>query len=167
MTPSVDLRSNLVFNAPDLRPQHVMIGGEWIVQDYQLKTMDLAQINERSAGANTKDSCCISENFCRPAPPAARVYRRVAHETFGCRKKKFYDDVALVAKKYGFEPYVPHHVTDPVINPDFTPRGCFEINLDQLTRADILISLCGRAKFGYGHGNYVCMAAGNAGDFTV
>ena len=150
MTPSVDLRSNLVFNAPDLRPQHVMIGGEWIVQYYQLKTMDLAQIMKEARERTQKIHVAFQKISADP-PRLRRAYIAVSLTRLSdVEEKKFYDDVALVAKKYGFEPYVPHHVTDPVINPDFTPEDVLEINLDQLTRADILISYVGEPSLGTG-----------------
>jgi cytosine/adenosine deaminase-related metal-dependent hydrolase/nucleoside 2-deoxyribosyltransferase len=149
MTPSVDPRSNLVFNAPDLRPQHVFIAGKWVVQDYQLKTVDLSQIiNE--ARARTKKIHTAFQQVVDP-PRVRRAYiagslTRLSDPA----KKDFYNQLAETAKNFGFDPYVPHHRSDPQKNPDLTPEDVLEMNMDLLTDADILIAYVGEPSLGTG-----------------
>ena len=42
--------------------------------------------------------------------------------------KKFYEDISRVCAAEGVAAYVPHLVTDPVKNAEFTPKEVYELD---------------------------------------
>jgi 2'-deoxynucleoside 5'-phosphate N-hydrolase len=66
------------------------------------------------------------------------------------KSKEFYERIGSVCDAIGFHSYVPHLHTDPVNNPDITPREVFEHDTHQVTTADLLIAYLGFPSFGVG-----------------
>lgn len=64
--------------------------------------------------------------------------------------KGFYEAIAEACEKADFEPYVPHLVSDPIQNPDMTPREVYELDKEQVTRADLVIAYVGEPSLGVG-----------------
>lgn len=64
--------------------------------------------------------------------------------------KAFYETIGLLCDEMGFQAYVPHLKTDPINNPDVTPRQVFEIDKHQVSNSDLVIAYLGCPSFGVG-----------------
>ncbi|MCL1467753.1 nucleoside 2-deoxyribosyltransferase [Argonema galeatum] len=64
--------------------------------------------------------------------------------------KAFYEAIALVGEEMGFQAYVPHVNTDPINNPDVTPRQVFETDKNQVSASDLVIAYVGHPSLGVG-----------------
>lgn len=56
----------------------------------------------------------------------------------------------MVCEEVGLQAYVPHLHTDPVNNPDITPREVFEQDKHQVSISDLVIAYLGSLSFGVG-----------------
>ncbi|MFN4954771.1 MAG: XRE family transcriptional regulator, partial [Aphanizomenon sp.] len=64
--------------------------------------------------------------------------------------KALYEKIGLVCEEIGFQAYVPHLHTDPVNNPDITPREVFDKDKHQVSISDLVIAYLGSLSFGVG-----------------
>lgn len=64
--------------------------------------------------------------------------------------KAFYETIGSVCQEMGFQPYVPHLKTDPIHNPDLSPRQVFETDKHQVSSSDLVIAYLGCPSFGVG-----------------
>lgn len=64
--------------------------------------------------------------------------------------KAFYEAIGLLAEEIGFQPYVPHINTDPITNPNVTPRQVFEVDKNQVSASDLVIAYVGYPSLGVG-----------------
>lgn len=64
--------------------------------------------------------------------------------------KAFYEAIALTTEKIGFQAYVPHVNTDPINNPDVTPRQVYETDKNQVISSDLVIAYIGYPSLGVG-----------------
>ncbi|WP_413172633.1 XRE family transcriptional regulator [Anabaena azotica] len=66
------------------------------------------------------------------------------------KTKGFYEKIGLVCEEVGLQAYVPHLHTDPVNNPDITPREVFDKDKHQVSISDLVIAYLGSLSFGVG-----------------
>jgi hypothetical protein len=64
--------------------------------------------------------------------------------------KNFYEAIGSLGNQLGFPTYVPHLNTDPIQNPDITPREVFEMDKDQVINSELVIAYLGSPSFGVG-----------------
>ncbi|MGL4497692.1 MAG: hypothetical protein ACRCU2_01400 [Planktothrix sp.] len=64
--------------------------------------------------------------------------------------KKFYEAIGSLGNQLGLPTYVPHLNTDPIQNPDITPREVFEMDKTQVLNSDLVIAYLGSPSFGVG-----------------
>lgn len=64
--------------------------------------------------------------------------------------KALYEKIGSVCEEIGLQPYVPHLHTDPVNNPDITPREVFDKDKHQVSISDLVIAYLGSLSFGVG-----------------
>ncbi|MEA5531348.1 XRE family transcriptional regulator [Dolichospermum sp. UHCC 0684] len=64
--------------------------------------------------------------------------------------KALYEKIGLVCEKVGLQAYVPHLHTDPVNNPDITPREVFDKDKYEVSISDLVIAYLGSLSFGVG-----------------
>ncbi len=64
--------------------------------------------------------------------------------------KAFYEAIALITEEIGFQAYVPHVNTDPINNPDVTPRQVYETDKNQVISSDLVIAYIGYPSLGVG-----------------
>jgi nucleoside 2-deoxyribosyltransferase len=64
--------------------------------------------------------------------------------------KAFYEKIGLLCEEIGFQSYVPHLHTDPVNNPDITPREVFDKDKHEVSISDLVIAYLGSLSFGVG-----------------
>ncbi|MBD2294051.1 XRE family transcriptional regulator [Anabaena sphaerica FACHB-251] len=64
--------------------------------------------------------------------------------------KALYEKIGLVCEEIGLQAYVPHLHTDPVKNPDITPREVFDKDKHQVSISDLVIAYLGSLSFGVG-----------------
>lgn len=64
--------------------------------------------------------------------------------------KAFYENIGKVCEKLSWQPYVPHLVSDPIKNPTLTPRDVYQLDRQQVSRADLLIAYVGIPSLGVG-----------------
>ncbi len=64
--------------------------------------------------------------------------------------KTFYEDIAKVCEETGWQPYVPHLVSDPIKNPAMTPRDVYKLDRKQVSRADLIVAYVGIPSLGVG-----------------
>lgn len=64
--------------------------------------------------------------------------------------KALYEKIGLVCEEAGLQAYVPHLHTDPVNNPDITPREVFDKDKHQVSISDLVIAYLGSLSFGVG-----------------
>ncbi|MBD2006177.1 MULTISPECIES: nucleoside 2-deoxyribosyltransferase [Cyanophyceae] len=64
--------------------------------------------------------------------------------------KAFYETIGSLCEEIGFEAYVPHINTDPINNPDISPRQVFETDKHQASTSDLVIAYLGSPSFGVG-----------------
>ena len=64
--------------------------------------------------------------------------------------KALYEKIGLVCEEIGFQSYVPHLHTDPVNNPDITPREVFDKDKYEVSISDLVIAYLGSLSFGVG-----------------
>ncbi|MGM3306861.1 XRE family transcriptional regulator [Anabaena sp. WFMT] len=64
--------------------------------------------------------------------------------------KALYEKIGLVCEEVGLQAYVPHLHTDPVNNPDVTPRQVFDKDKHQVSISDLVIAYLGSLSFGVG-----------------
>ncbi|MBD6616293.1 XRE family transcriptional regulator [Komarekiella sp. 'clone 1'] len=64
--------------------------------------------------------------------------------------KALYEKIGLLCEEIGLQAYVPHKQTDPVNNPDISPREVFDQDKYQVSRSDLVIAYLGSLSFGVG-----------------
>lgn len=64
--------------------------------------------------------------------------------------KTLYEKIGLLCEEVGFQAYVPHLYTDPVNNPDITPREVFDKDKHQVSISNLVIAYLGSLSFGVG-----------------
>jgi nucleoside 2-deoxyribosyltransferase len=64
--------------------------------------------------------------------------------------KALYEKIGLVCEEVGLQAYVPHLHTDPVNNPDITPREVFDNDKHEVSISDLVIAYLGSLSFGVG-----------------
>ena len=64
--------------------------------------------------------------------------------------KAFYEALGVLSEQLGFLSYVPHLTTDPINNPDVTPRVVFETDKNQVIQSDLVIAYIGFPSIGVG-----------------
>ncbi|MBD2664776.1 hypothetical protein B6N60_04040 [Richelia sinica FACHB-800] len=64
--------------------------------------------------------------------------------------KALYEKIGLLCEEVGLQAYVPHLHTDPVNNPDITPREVFDQDKHQVSISDLVIAYLGSLSFGVG-----------------
>ena len=66
------------------------------------------------------------------------------------KTKKFYEDIDDLCKNLGFKPYTPHLHSDPVAHPNITPEEVYDMDYEQVAKADIIIAYIGEPSLGVG-----------------
>ncbi|MFH7027259.1 MAG: XRE family transcriptional regulator [Heteroscytonema crispum UTEX LB 1556] len=66
------------------------------------------------------------------------------------KSKALYKKIGLLCEEIGLKAYVPHLHTDPVNNPDISPREVFEKDKYQVSMSDLVIAYLGSLSFGVG-----------------
>lgn len=64
--------------------------------------------------------------------------------------KALYEKIGLVCEEVRLQAYVPHLHTDPVNNPDITPREVFDKDKHEVSISDLVIAYLGSLSFGVG-----------------
>lgn len=64
--------------------------------------------------------------------------------------KAFYEAIGELCETMEFQVYVPHLKTDPINNPDVSPRQVFETDKRQVSSSDLVIAYLGCPSFGVG-----------------
>lgn len=64
--------------------------------------------------------------------------------------KAFYETLGSLCEEIGFEAYVPHINTDPINNPNISPRQVFETDKNQVSASDLVIAYVGYPSLGVG-----------------
>ncbi|MEH2134079.1 MAG: nucleoside 2-deoxyribosyltransferase [Nostoc sp.] len=64
--------------------------------------------------------------------------------------KALYKKIGLLCEEIGLQAYVPHLQTDPVNNPDISPREVFDQDKYQVSNSDLVIAYLGSLSFGVG-----------------
>ena len=64
--------------------------------------------------------------------------------------KKFYEDISRVCAAEGVAAYVPHLVTDPEKNADFTPKEVYELDRLKVIESNLVIAYVGVPSLGVG-----------------
>ena len=64
--------------------------------------------------------------------------------------KKFYEDISRVCAAEGVAAYVPHLVTDPVKNAEFTPKEVYELDRLHVIESNLVIAYVGVPSLGVG-----------------
>jgi nucleoside 2-deoxyribosyltransferase len=64
--------------------------------------------------------------------------------------KAFYEAIGSLCEEMEFQAYVPHLKTDPIDNPDVSPRQVFETDKLQVSTSDLVIAYLGSPSFGVG-----------------
>jgi nucleoside 2-deoxyribosyltransferase len=66
------------------------------------------------------------------------------------KARDFYSFLGNVCQEMGFEPYLPHTQTDPILNPKLSPTEVFEKDHFALSRSNIVVAHIGIASLGVG-----------------
>ncbi len=66
------------------------------------------------------------------------------------KTKSFYEVIGKLCQKQGFQAYVPHLKTDPINNPDISPRQVFETDKYHVSTSNLVIVYLGTPSFGVG-----------------
>jgi nucleoside 2-deoxyribosyltransferase len=64
--------------------------------------------------------------------------------------KAFYEAVGSLIEEMEFQVYIPHINTDPIHNPDVSPRQVFETDKHQVSASDLVIAYVGYPSLGVG-----------------
>ncbi len=64
--------------------------------------------------------------------------------------KAFYEAIGGLCQEMGLQAYVPHLRTDPINNPNVSPRQVFETDKHQVSSSDLVIAYLGLPSFGVG-----------------
>lgn len=64
--------------------------------------------------------------------------------------KTFYEAIGSLCEEMGLQAYVPHLNTDPIHNPDVTPRQVFEIDKHKVSTSDLIIAYINSPSVGVG-----------------
>ncbi|BCL37716.1 nucleoside 2-deoxyribosyltransferase [Nostoc sp. MS1] len=64
--------------------------------------------------------------------------------------KALYEEIGCLCQELGFQAYVPHKQTDPINNPDISPREVFEQDKHLVSTSDLVIAYLGSRSFGVG-----------------
>ncbi|MEB3178583.1 MAG: XRE family transcriptional regulator [Nostocaceae cyanobacterium] len=64
--------------------------------------------------------------------------------------KALYEKIGLLCEEIGLQAYVPHLHTDPVNNPDISPREVFDKDKYQVSISNLVIAYLGALSFGVG-----------------
>lgn len=64
--------------------------------------------------------------------------------------RDFYSFLGKVCHETGFEPYLPHTQSDPVLNPELSPAEVFEKDHFALTHSKVIVAYIGIASLGVG-----------------
>ncbi|NJP09892.1 MAG: XRE family transcriptional regulator [Leptolyngbyaceae cyanobacterium RU_5_1] len=64
--------------------------------------------------------------------------------------KDFYESIGLLCDQLAFQTHIPHLYTDPLKNPEISPRQVFEMDKRQVNAADLVIAYLGCPSFGVG-----------------
>ncbi len=62
----------------------------------------------------------------------------------------FYDQLAAVCRKHGWQTFVPHHFIDPQQFPASSPTEVYEREIRDLKEADVVIAYVGQPSLGVG-----------------
>jgi hypothetical protein len=64
--------------------------------------------------------------------------------------KEFYEKIGCICQNIGLSAYVPHLHTDPVDNPDISPREVFNQDKHQVSISNLVIAYIGSVSIGVG-----------------
>lgn len=64
--------------------------------------------------------------------------------------KSFYQQVGHLCSNLGAEPYIPHLVSDPILNPDLSSRNVYDLDHRNVVAADLVIAYVGVPSLGVG-----------------
>ncbi len=64
--------------------------------------------------------------------------------------KALYEKIGLLCQEIGLQAYIPHKQTDPLNNPDISPREVFDQDKYQVGKSDLVIAYLGSLSFGVG-----------------
>jgi len=64
--------------------------------------------------------------------------------------RRFYEAIAEVCEEKGCSAYVPHRYTDPATNSSIPPRDVYEIDMQEVSKADLVLAYVGIASHGVG-----------------
>lgn len=64
--------------------------------------------------------------------------------------KGFYEAIAETCVQYGFTPHVPHLFSDPINNPDLSPREVFQNDKSLVMETNLVIAYVGLPSLGVG-----------------
>ncbi len=77
-----------------------------------------------------------------------RVYVSGALTNSG--RREFYEKIGEVVSELGYEPYIPHLHTDPVKNPDVSPKEVYRIDKERVQSSSLIIAYVGEPSLGVG-----------------
>jgi hypothetical protein len=64
--------------------------------------------------------------------------------------KQFYEGIGLVCTNLNLIPYIPHTVSDPILNHDLHPTEVFELDKNRVIQSDLVIAYLGLPSLGVG-----------------
>jgi nucleoside 2-deoxyribosyltransferase len=64
--------------------------------------------------------------------------------------KLLYEKIGFLCEEIGLQAYIPHLHTDPVNNPEMSPRDIYEQDKRQVSDSDMVIAYLGSLSFGVG-----------------
>lgn len=148
-TPSYDPISNLVYNAPDIRPRHTLVNGEFVVKDYALVTSDLSQIIEE-VRTRARKIHKVAATLSRPAK-TKKVYLAGA---FTNAKKEsvmeFMRKIAASLAEHGITPLLPYSMADPTRVTTVSHEDIYEYDVDRISEADAIVAYMSEPSHGVG-----------------
>lgn len=62
----------------------------------------------------------------------------------------FYDFLASICKQMGFEPYLPHQRSDPIIHKNLSFNQVFQMDFESLNDAEIILAVINEPSTGMG-----------------
>ncbi len=64
--------------------------------------------------------------------------------------RSFYEDIGLLCRRLNLDPYIPHTVSDPIVNHDLDPKRVFEIDKQRVKQSDLVVAYLGLPSLGVG-----------------
>ncbi|MBI2426414.1 MAG: amidohydrolase family protein [Candidatus Kerfeldbacteria bacterium] len=148
-TPSYDPVSNLVYNAPDIRPRHTLVNGEFVVKDYRLVTSDLSKIIEE-VRTRAQKIHQVATTLPR-LPKTKKIY--LAGAFTNAQKEsimEFMRKIAASLPEHGLTPLLPYSMADPTRVTSVSHEDIYEYDVDLICEADAIVAYMSEPSHGVG-----------------